>query len=161
MKPVFADPTPRWVPFATAGVIVACVWGGSVWQNLELSFATNFSIGLAIFLLILILLQGRLFWRDQIASLSSDGSTYEATTSIWVGNGRVVSFAPHETSAWVARAKSGSKELSSIAFKAKGQALEMSFLSPKLVDVAGISGLQPIFFAQVKRDYPDLKSLAA
>jgi hypothetical protein len=106
------------------------------------------------------LLQGRLFWRDQIAGLTSDGATYEATTSTWVGNGRVVSFAPHETSAWVAKAKSGSKELSTIAFKAKGQALEMSFLSPKLVDVAALSGLQPIFFAQLKRDYPDLKNLA-
>lgn len=160
MKPVFADPTPRWVPFATAAIIVACVWGGSIWQNMDFTFATQFSIGLAIVLLVLILLQGRLFWRDQIAGLTSDGATYEATTSIWVGNGRVVSFAPHETSAWVAKAKSGSKELSTIAFKAKGQALEMSFLSPKLVDVAALSGLQPIFFAQIKRDYPDLKNLA-
>jgi hypothetical protein len=160
MKPVFADPTPRWVPFATAAIIVACVWGGSIWQNMDFTFATQFSIGLAIVLLILILLQGRLFWRDQIAGLTSDGATYEATTSTWVGNGRVVSFAPHETSAWVAKAKSGSKELSTIAFKAKGQALEMSFLSPKLVDVAALSGLQPIFFAQLKRDYPDLKNLA-
>lgn len=158
MKTVFADPTPRWVPFATAAVIVACVWGGSVWQNLELGFATQFSAGLAVFLLLLILLQGRLFWRDQIATLGSDGQSFEALTSTWVGNGRRVRFAPHETSEWKARPKSGSKELSSIAFKANGQALELSFLNPKLVDVAALSQMQPIFFAQVKRDYPDLKS---
>jgi hypothetical protein len=160
MKPVFADPTPRWVPFATVAIIVACVWGGSVWQNLDLVFTTQFSIGLAVVLLVLVLLQGRLFWRDQIAGVTSDGATYEATTSTWVGSGRRVSFAPHETSGWVAKPKSGSKELSAISFKAKGQALEMSFLSPKLVDVAALSGLQPIFFAQVKRDFPDLKSIA-
>lgn len=160
MKPVFSDPTPGWVPFATAGVIVACVWGGSVWQQLDLVFATQFSVGLAAVLLVCILLQGRLFWRDAIASLESDGRSFAATTSVWVGNGRTVSFSPHETSEWVARPKSGSKELSSIAFKAKGQALELSFLSPKLVDLQAISAMQPIFFAAVKRDYPDLKSIA-
>ena len=159
MKPVFADPTPRWVPFATAGAIVACVWGGSVWQNMELSFATQFSLGLAVFLLVLILLQGRLFWRDQVASVESDGANFSALTSTWVGNGRRVSFAPHETSGWAARPKSGGKELSSIVFKANGQALELSFLNPKLVDVAALSAMQPIFFAQMKRDYPDLKSI--
>lgn len=159
MRTVFADPTPRWVPFATAAVIVACVWGGSVWQNLEFGFATRFSAGLAVFLLALILLQGRLFWRDQIAALQSDGQSFEAQTSTWVGNGRHVRFAPHETSAWKAQPKSGTKELSSIAFKANGQALELSFLNPKLVDLAALSAMQPIFFAQLKRDYPSLKSV--
>ena len=159
MRPVFSDPTPRWVPFATAGVVVACVWGGSVWHQMDLVFATQFSVGLAIVLLAGILLQGRLFWRDQIARLSSDGRSFEAAMSVWVGNGRTVSFAPHETSDWVARPKSGAKELSSVAFKTKGQAMELSFLNPKLVDLQGISAMQPIFFAAVKRDYPELKSL--
>lgn len=159
MKPIFSDPTPRWVPFATAGVIVALVWGATLWQQLELVFANQFAAGLAVALLIGILLQGRLFWRDQINRLSSDGRSFEAVTSVWVGNGRSVSFAPHETSDWVARPKSGGKELSSVAFKAKGRALELSFLNPKLVDLQGISAMQPIFFAAVKRDYPELKSL--
>lgn len=158
MQPVFADPTPRWVPFATAGVVVACVWGGSVWQNIDLGFATQFSLGLAVVLLALILLQGRLFWRDQVAGIESDGAAFSALTSTWVGNGRRVSFAPHETSGWTARPKTGTKELSSIAFKANGQALELSFLNPRLVDLGALSAMQPIFFAQLKRDYPDLKS---
>ncbi|MEO7222931.1 MAG: hypothetical protein ABIY37_10695 [Devosia sp.] len=159
MKPIFSDPTPRWVPFATAGVIVACVWGGSVWQQLDIVFATQFSVGLALLLLVGILLQGRVFWRDQIDHVSSDGRSFEAVMSVWVGDGRTVSFAPHETSDWVAKPKSGSKELSSVAFKAKGQALELSFLNPKLVDVQAISAMQPIFFAAVKRDHPALKSI--
>lgn len=159
MRTVFADPTPRWVPFATAAVIVACVWGGSIWQNLEFGFATQFAAGLAVFLLLLILLQGRLFWRDQIALLGSDGQSFEALTSTWVGTGRRVRFAPHETSNWVARARTGSKELSSIAFKAKGEALELSLLSPRQVDLGALSQMQPIFFAQLKRDYPGLKSV--
>jgi aryl-alcohol dehydrogenase-like predicted oxidoreductase len=159
VKPIFSDPTPRWVPFATAGVIIACVWGGSVWQQMDIVFVTQFSIGLAVVMLVGILLQGRLFWRDQIDHVTSDGRNFEAVTSVWVGGGRTVSFAPHETSEWVARPKSGSKELSSVAFRAKGQALELSFLSPKLVDVQAISAMQPIFFAAVKRDYPDLKSI--
>ena len=161
MKPIYADPTPRWVPFATVGIIVALVWGGSVWQNMDIQFATQFSAGLGIVLLVLVMLQGRLFWRDQVASVSSDGAVFEAVTSVWVGEGRRVRFAPHETSAWVARARSGSKELSTIAFKANGQPLELSFLNPQLVDVPALSRMQPIFFAQMKRDYPDLKSLAA
>ena len=71
-----------------------------------------------------------------------------------------MAFQPHETSAWVARPRSGSTaELSSVAFETKGQTLEMSFLNPQLIDVAGLSQAQPIFFAQVKRDYPGLKSL--
>ncbi len=85
---------------------------------------------------------------------------YEAVTSVWVGEGRRVRFAPHETAGWVARAKSGGKELSTIAFKANGQPLELSFLNPKLVNVSALSGMQPIFFAQIKRDYPDLKRFA-
>jgi hypothetical protein len=159
VRPIFSDPTPRWVPFATAGVIVALVWGATVWQQMDFEFATKFAGGLAVLLLIGILLQGRVFWRDSIAQLSSDGRSWEAVTSVWVGNGRTVTFAPHETSDWLARPKSGSKELSSVAFKAKGQALELSFLNPKLVDVQAISAMQPIFFAAVKRDHPELKSI--
>ena len=147
------------MPFATAAVIVALVWGGSVWQQMDIVFATQFSVGLAVVLLIGILLQGRLFWRDQIDRLSGDGQSFEAVTSVWVGSGRTVSFASHETSDWVARPKGGGKELSSVAFKTRGQALELSFLNPKLVDVQGISAMQPIFFAAVKRDYPELKSI--
>jgi hypothetical protein len=126
---------------------------------MDIVFATQFAVGLVALMLIAILLQGRLFWRDQIDHVTSDGRNFEAVTSVWVGGGRTVSFAPHETSEWVARPKSGSKELSSVAFRAKGQALELSFLSPKLVDVQAISAMQPIFFAAVKRDYPDLKSI--
>ena len=66
---------------------------------------------------------------------------------------------PWPASYWKARPKSGTKELSSIAFKANGQALELSFLNPKQVDLQALSQMQPIFFAQVKRDYPGLKSL--
>jgi hypothetical protein len=159
MQPIFSDPTPRWVPFATAGVIAVCVWGGIVWQQMDIVFATQFAVGLAALMLIAILLQGRLFWRDQVAELSASGGVFRAATSTWVGNGRTVEFAPHETSDWVARPKSGGKELSSVAFKANGQALELSFLSPKLADLQAISAMQPIFFAGVKRDYPDLKSI--
>src|SRR5690348_5127550 len=106
---------------------------------MDLVFATQFSGGLLVLMLLHVLLQGRVFWRDQIARLSSDGRTFEALTSVWVGNGRNVSFAPHETSDWTARPKSGSKELSSVTFKAKGQALELSFLNPKLVDIQGLA----------------------
>jgi len=159
MQPIFSDPTPRWVPFATAGAIAACVWGGSVWQQMDIVFATQFTLGLMVLMLIGILLQGRLFWRDQVGELGSDGSVFRAATSTWAGSGRTVEFEPHETSDWVARPKSGGKELSSVAFKAKGQALELSFLSPRLVDLQAISAMQPIFFAGVKRDYPELKSI--
>jgi len=161
LKLVYADPTPRWAPFATVAILVAVVWGGSLWQGIDIQFATQFSAGLGMVLLVLVLLQGRLFWRYQVASVSSDGATFEAVTSVWVGEGRRVRFAPHETAGWVARAKSGGKELSSIAFKAKGQPLELSFLNPRQVDVPALSGMQPIFFAQLKRDYPELRSLAA
>ena len=126
---------------------------------MDIVFATQFAVGLAVLLLVLVLLQGRLFWRDQVDHVSAGGGSFTAVTSTWVGTGRTVSFAPHETSDWVARPKSGSKELSSVAFKAKGQALELSFLSPKRVDLAAISAMQPIFFAGVKRDYPELKSI--
>jgi hypothetical protein len=78
---------------------------------MDLVFATQFAGGLAVAMLIAVLLQGRLFWRDQIARLSSDGGSFEALTSVWVGNGRSVSFAPHETSAWTARPKSGTADV--------------------------------------------------
>lgn len=159
MKPIFADPTPRWVPFATAAAIAAVTWGASIWQQMEIVFSTRFALGLFVALVVGIMLQGRLFWRDQVAAVNSDGQTFDAVTSVWVGNGRTVSFAPHETSDWVARPKSGSKELSSVSFRAKGQALELSFLNPKLVDLPALSAMQPIFFAGVKRDYPELKSI--
>jgi hypothetical protein len=160
LKPVFADPTAAWVPFATAGAIVAVTWGSIVWNDLSFGFATQMAGGLGLLLLVGILLQGRLYWRGEIAELRSDGSSFAASTSTWVGRGRTVAFQPHETSGWVARAKTGSTtELSSVAFETKGQKLEMSFLNPQLIDLAGLSQAQPIFFAQLKRDYPTLKSL--
>jgi hypothetical protein len=37
----------------------------------------------------------------------------------------------------------------------------MSFINPKLVDLDGLTAMNPSYFAKVKADYPALKSLAA
>jgi hypothetical protein len=112
-------------------------------------------------LFVLIFFQGRYYWRDQVATITGDGEYYEAVTSIWVGRGKRISFAPHETDGWVARPKGGKPgELSTIAFKAKGTPLELSFVNPKLVDAEGLTALAPGFFAQVARDYPAFRDVA-
>jgi hypothetical protein len=161
MKTIFFDPTPRWVPFTAAAMIVVGVWVATVWQNFDVAFATKFAVGLACILFVLIFFQGRYFWKDQVDRITGDGEYFEAVTTRWVGSGKRVAFGPHETSNWVARPKSGKPgELSSIAFKAKKQALEMSFVNPKLFDLDAMTVLAPDFFAGVGRDYPSLKPIA-
>jgi hypothetical protein len=161
LKTVFADPTPRWVPFTAAAMIVVGVWVATVWQTYDFAFATTFAVGLACVLFVLIFFQGRYFWRDQVDRITGDGEYFEAVTTRWLGRGKHVAFGPHETSNWVARPKNGKPgELSSIAFRAKKQALEMSFVNPKQFDLEAMATLAPEFFAGVKRDFPMLKSIA-
>lgn len=163
MTIVFDDPTPRWVPFVAAAMIVIGVWASSVWSSFDFVFASQFAVGLGCVLFVLIFFQGRFYWKDQVTRVTStDGEFYQATISIWVGRGKTVAFVPHETRNWVARPRSGKpSELSTIAFTAKGTPLELSFVNPKRVDVAGLSGLNPEFFARVKTDYPAFKDVSA
>jgi hypothetical protein len=160
MKTVFADPTPRWVPFVAAAMIVIGVWIAGVWDGFDFPFVTRFAVGLACVLFVLIFFQGRYYWKDQVQEVRGDGEYFEALTSVWVGRGKRISFAPHEASGWVARPRSEKPEdLSTIAFKAKGTPLELSFVNPKRVDVAALSQLAPEFFGEVRRDYPSFKDV--
>ena len=166
MKTVFADPTPRWVPFTAAALVVIGVWVGGIWDNFDFATTTRFAVGLACVLFVLIFFQGRYFWKDQVDHITStDGEYYEAVTSIWVGRGERIAFGAHEAKDWTATASSSRKagepeKLSTISFKVKGKTLEMSFLNPKIVDLEGLSALNPDYFAKVKADYPTLASIA-
>ena len=164
MKLIFADPTPRWVPFTAAAMIVVGVWFGGVWQGVDFAFISRFAVGLACVLFVLIFFQGRYFWKDQVDHIRGDGEYYEAVTSIWVGRGKRVAFGPHEATGWTARPRSTTKagepeQLGVVAFKAKGVPLEMSFVNPKLVDLEALTAMNPAYFAKVKADYPTLKSV--
>jgi hypothetical protein len=118
-------------------------------------------VGLACVLFVLIFFQGRYYWKDQVQEVRGDGEYFEALTSVWVGAGKRIAFAPHEASGWVARPRSGKPgELSTIAFTAKGTPLELSFVNPKRVDVAGLGALAPEFFAGVGRNYPAFRDVA-
>lgn len=163
MKVIFADPTPRWVPFAAAGLIVVGVWGALVWQSLAIEFPTKFAVGLGCVLFVAIFFQGRFYWKDEVATLTStDGEFYQATTAIWVGRGKTVSFGAAETKDWSASPKSGKPgELSSVKFTVKRTPLELSFINPKRVDLVGLSALNPQFFAKLQAEYPALKDVAA
>ena len=163
MKTVFADPTPRWVPFTAAAMIVVGVWVATVWQNFDFAFATKFAVGLACVLFVLIFFQGRYFWKDQVDRISGDGEYFEAVTTRWVGRGKRVAFGPHEATNWTTTAASSSKDdtprLSTVKFDVKGQTLEMSFLNPKRVDLEALTAMNPAYFAKVLADYPALKSI--
>lgn len=161
MRLIYDDVTAKWVPFATAGIIVAMVWGGIVWEQVSISAATVPALVVAVLLLIGIFAQGWLYWNGQVETLSFDGATAEAKTMRWVGWGRKVRFAPGEASGWRTIAKhSDATVLSSIEFTAKGAALSMSFLSPRLVDLEALRRLAPEFFVKVLADYPALAAVA-
>ena len=165
MKLLFADPTPRWVPFVAAAMIVIGVWVASIWNGYDFATITRFSVGLACVLFVLIFFHGRYFWKGQVAKLSGEGSRYEAVTSIWVGRGKRVPFTPFEATNWRATTRNTSKdgapkELATIYFTVKGQDYEMSFVNPKLVDLDALSALEPGFFAKLRTDYRALKSIA-
>ena len=166
MKTIFADPTPRWVPFTAAALIVIGVWVGGVWDNFDFATTTRFAVGLACVLFVLIFFQGRYFWKDQVDRITAtDGEYYEAVTSIWVGRGKRVAFGAHEATEWTARQRTTGKageppQLGTISFSVKGKRLEMSFINPKVVDVEGLSALNPDYFTKVKADYPALASIA-
>ena len=44
-------------------------------------------------------------------------------------------------------------------FTAAGKRLDLSFANPKLVDVDGLTAMNPGYWAKVKADYPALKSI--
>lgn len=163
MRPIFADPTPRWVPFTAAAMIVVFSWVGAIWEGFDFAAVTKFDVGLACVLFVAIFFQGRFFWKGQVDRLNGDGTRYEAVTSIWVGRGRRIAFTPGEARNWTATAsgtnKDGSARLSTVKFEVKGQTLEMSFLNPKLVDLEALTSLNPAYFAKVRADYPALKSV--
>ena len=163
MRLIFADPTPRWVPFVAAAMIVVFTWVPAVWEGYDFVTVTRFAVGLACVLFVAIFFQGRFFWKGQVDHVSSDGASYEAVTSIWVGRGKRVAFTPREATNWTASpsgtSKDGSPRLSTVKFDVKGQTLEMSFLNPKLVDLEALTAINPGYFAKVKADYPALKSI--
>jgi hypothetical protein len=163
VKLIFADPTPRWVPFAAVVMIVIFTWAGAIWESFDFATVTRFAVGLGCVLFVAIFFQGRYYWKGQVDHVTGDGEYYEAVTSIWVGRGKRVAFGPHEATNWTATAsgtnKDGSLRLSTVKFDVKGQTLEMSFLNPKLVDLEALTAINPDYFAKVKADYPALKSV--
>ena len=164
MNLLFADPTPRWVPFTAAALIVLGVWFGGVWQNFDFVLITKFAVGLACVLFVLIFFQGRFFWKGQVAELRGDGEYYEAITSIWVGRGKRVAFGPQEATDWAASGGTTRKagepaRLGTIHFSVKGKVYDLSFVNPKRVDAAGLAAINPGYFAKVKADYPAFQSI--
>ena len=166
MKTSFADPTPRWVPFTAAALIVLGVWIGGVWENVDFAFITKFAVGLACVLFVLIFFQGRYYWKGQVAELKGDGEYYEALTSIWVGSGKRVSFGPHEARDWTETGSGTRKDdepakAGTIHFTVNAREYDLSFVNPKVVDLDGLTALNPGYFAKLRADYPALKSTAA
>ena len=163
MKLIFADPTPRWVPFVAVAMIVVGAWIAAIWQGFEFATVTRLDVGLACVLFVAIFFQGRYYWKGQVDTITGDGEYYEAATSIWVGRGKRVAFGPHEATNWTTTAASSSKDdtprLSTVKFDVKGQTLEMSFLNPKRVDLEALTAMNPAYFAKVLADYPALKSI--
>ena len=157
MRLIYDDRTANWAPFATAGIIVVMVWGSIVWNEASVSAATIPALVVAVILLVVIFLQGWVYWNGQVETLSFDGATAEARTMRWVGWGKKVRFAPGDATGWRAVARSSdATALSSIEFTAGATALSMSFLNPKLVDLEGLRALVPEFFVKVMADYPAL-----
>ena len=155
MELAFADRTAKWVPFAAVALIVGFTWGGLVWENLELGFATIFSFWLAVALLIGVFLQGWVYWTDQVESLTMRGDVAEAVLMRWVGWGKRVKFTAAEASDWTVVPKSSDPtKVSFINFKVGSRKLSLSILSPQTVDWDALSGLAPDFFARVRADYP-------
>jgi hypothetical protein len=163
VKLIFADPTPRWVPFTAAAMIVIFSWIGAIREGFDFATVTKFEVGLACVLFVAIFFQGRYFWKGQVDHVSGDGEYFEAVTSIWVGSGKRIAFGPHEATNWTATAtssgKDGAPRLSMVKFDVKGQTLEMSFLNPKVVDLDALTAINPGYFAKVKADYPGLQSV--
>lgn len=162
MPVVFSDPTAKWVPFATAAVIVAVTWGGMVWEDFEVQTASVLALWFAVVLFVAIFFQGWLYWTDQIATLRFDGTTAEATTMRWVGWGKRHELTAAETSDWIARGKGGdATKLVSIGFKARNKTLSLSFLDPRIADFDALNRLNPEFFAEVRANYPTVGGGAA
>ncbi len=151
----FADRTAKWVPFATAAAIVAATWGGLVWDSLEFGFPTTFALWLALALLIGIVMQGWIYWTDQVETLSLADGKAEAVLMRWVGWGKRVRFTAAEATDWTVSPKSSdATKLSFINFRVGKQKLSLSMLSPQTVDWDALSALAPEFFAKVRAEYP-------
>jgi len=164
MKLIFSDPTPRWVPFIAAAMIVAGVWVAGVWNGIDFLLITKLAVGLACVLFVLIFFQSRFFWKGQVASLSGDGERFEAVTAVWIGRGKRIAFNRMEAKDWTASASTaqppGEKpKLGTVKFTVRGTPLDLSFVNPKRIDVAGLTALSPGYWARVRADYPTLKNI--
>lgn len=164
MKPIFFDPTPRWVPFLAAILVVGGVLISGWWNGYDPGVTLKICAALAALFLMLIVLHGRSYWKGQVEQLRSDGMRYEAKTAMWAGPGRLVSFAATEAKDWTARPGSGQTDdgkpkLGTIVFTVRGAPLEMSFVNPKGFDLGALRAINPSFFDKVKADYPALKSI--
>lgn len=162
MPLVYSDATAKWVPFAVVAAIVVCVWGGLVWQQLNFALANTVALWAAGILLVGVLLQGWVYWNDQVETLRFDGSTAEVLTMRWVGWGKRLSFTPAEATGWRSIARhSDDTALSSVTFNVRGKPLSLSMLAPQRVELEGLSRLNPEFFERLKADYPGLASTPA
>jgi len=163
MKVIFSDPTPRWVPFVAAVLILAGVWFGANLNHVDPNFTIDLVVGLLGVLVVALFFQGRYYWTGQVASLASDGMRYEAVTSIWIGSGRRISFAATEAKQWTAKAGSAAPgarpELSTVRFSVRGSPLVLNFTNPKVADLAALTAINPAFFAKAKGDYTNLKNI--
>ncbi len=147
------------MPFAVVAAIVVCVWGGLVWEQLSFALANTVALWTAGVLLLGVVLQGWVYWKDQVETLRFDGSKAEVLTMRWVGWGKRVSFTPTEATGWRSIAKhSDDTALSTVTFNVRGKPLSLSMLSPQLVDLEALSRLNPEFFGRLKADFPGLAS---
>jgi len=162
MPLVYSDATAKWVPFAAVAAIVVCVWGRLVWEQLNFALANTVALWTAVILLVGVLLQGWVYWKDQVETLRFDGSTAEVLTMRWVGWGKRFSFTPDEATGWRSIARhSDDTALSSVTFNVRGKPLSLSMLSPQRVELEALSRLNPEFFERLKADYPALTNTPA
>jgi hypothetical protein len=164
MRAIYVDYVPRWVPVVSGLLIVAGAWFGGNLAHFDLQTTTTFAIFLFGALIVLVFFQGRYYWRGQIKTLSTDGMRYEALTSVWIGAGRRLAFAPTEAKNWTSKAGTpqpdGSKPPpSAIGFTVRGEKMSISLVNPQALDLDALSAINPAWFHKLRSDYPGLKNV--
>jgi hypothetical protein len=160
---IFADPIAGWVPWVTVLAICLVTWGGLWWRGMPGDLAFLSTLGLGAVLLLLMLLQGWLYWKRDIESLALVGGEVEARIAKWIGPSPTLRFSPSVVKEWrvISTSSASSKKpgVPNLGFLVNDREYRMSLFSAKKVDFTGLRELGPAFFDRLLDSDPSLRAL--
>ncbi len=162
---IFADHIARWVPLVTLLAICVVVWIGLWWRVMSAADALLVTVGVGVVLLVLMLLQGWLYWKTDVETLALVGGEVEVEVAKWIGPRRRLRFSPSLLRSWrvISTSSAGSSKPGrpNLGFTADEREYRMSLVSAKKIDFEGLREVNAAFFDRLLESDPSLRALGS